>query len=150
MMAEPSFLESIAQCPSGSLSEGAARRSLLCGAPADWRPDLSRRSSPSSSPDAAEQMREMFLTNLKLHLRSDVPLGAASVASTPSAIVCGIRKLEPSAELHTFCYAPQGYHYNEENWARMAGDHVGAHQHFVDLQRGDFVRDIDYMLEVQE
>jgi len=65
--------------------------------------------------DAVEQVREQFLTNIRLHLRSDVRVGAAlSGGIDSSAIVCVMRYVEPDMPIHTFSYIAEGSSVNEE------------------------------------
>jgi asparagine synthase (glutamine-hydrolysing) len=69
-----------------------------------WDVDLQMRRNISFS-DAAEQLRDLFLENLRLHLRSDVPVGAAlSGGVDSSAIVMAMRHHQPTQEIHTFSY----------------------------------------------
>src|SRR5262249_33609257 len=57
--------------------------------------------------DAARRLRELFIESVRLHLRSDVPVGAAlSGGLDSSAIVMAMREIGGSAvDLHTFTYA---------------------------------------------
>lgn len=55
--------------------------------------------------DAAQELRRLLLDSVRLHLRSDVPLGAAlSGGLDSSAIVGCMRYLEPDARLNTFSF----------------------------------------------
>ncbi len=51
-----------------------------------WTPRIAERSDLSFD-DAAEQVRELFLQSVRLHLRSDVPLGAALSGGVDSSAV---------------------------------------------------------------
>ena len=73
-----------------------------------WYPNIEERRDLTFS-QAAEQLREMFLENIRLHLRSDVPLGAAlSGGIDSSAVVCAIRKQEPDLPIQTFSFVARG------------------------------------------
>jgi asparagine synthase (glutamine-hydrolysing) len=68
--------------------------------------------------DAAAELRELFLDNIRLHLRSDVPIGAAlSGGIDSSAIAAGIRHISPNLDLNTFTFIPEEESKNEEKWA---------------------------------
>ena len=55
--------------------------------------------------EAARRVRELFLQNIRLHLRSDVPVGAAlSGGIDSSAIVAAMRQVAPQAEIHAFSF----------------------------------------------
>jgi asparagine synthase (glutamine-hydrolysing) len=61
-----------------------------------------------------------------------------------------MRHLEPDAEIHTFSYTPQGFALNEEKWARLVADKVGARQHFIDFTGAELAADLDHLLWAQE
>lgn len=93
---------------------------------------------------AAHKLRALFLESIELHLRSDVPLGAAlSGGIDSSAIVCAIREIEPTADIHTFTYVAGDGGKSEEHWADIVGRHVGATMHKVHVQAHELANDID-------
>ncbi len=101
--------------------------------------------------DAAAELRERFQQSIRLHLRSDVPVGAAlSGGIDSSAIVGCMRVAEPDAEIHTFTYAPQGFAMNEEKWARQVAERTGVRQHLVDFSASDLAVDLDRLLQCQQ
>ena len=60
-----------------------------------WTPRIAERRDLSFE-DAVEQVRKLFLQSVRLHLRSDVPLGAAlSGGVDSSAVVCAMRHVAP-------------------------------------------------------
>ncbi|HWB07038.1 MAG TPA: asparagine synthase (glutamine-hydrolyzing) [Verrucomicrobiales bacterium] len=115
-----------------------------------WQLELKEPQRLSFS-EAAEGLRERFVQSVRLHLRSDVPVGAAlSGGVDSSAIVACMRKLEPEAEIHTFSYTPRGHSFSEEKWARLAAESAGARQHFVDFTAAELTQDLDRLLKTQE
>ncbi|WP_089956455.1 asparagine synthase (glutamine-hydrolyzing) [Limnohabitans sp. 2KL-3] len=100
--------------------------------------------------DAVEQVREQFLHNVRLHLRSDVPLGAAlSGGIDSSAVVCAMRHLEPDLPIHTFSFIAEDTQLNEEKWVDRVNRHVGAISHKVRVSSQDLMRDLDDMILTQ-
>jgi asparagine synthase (glutamine-hydrolysing) len=94
-----------------------------------WWPSIKERTDLSFE-DAAAQLREMFLNNVRLHLRSDVPVGAAlSGGIDSSAVVCAMRNLKPDMPIHTFTYVASGSTVDEEAWADIVNTKVGAVSH---------------------
>ncbi|NPA71532.1 MAG: asparagine synthase (glutamine-hydrolyzing) [Gammaproteobacteria bacterium] len=102
--------------------------------------------------EAATRLRELFLESVRLHLRSDVPLGTAlSGGIDSSAIVSAIRYLEPRAEIHTFSFvADEDAHIREEPWIDIVTQHVGAHVHKVRPRPEDLPRDLDDLVWAQD
>lgn len=114
-----------------------------------WKPRVGQASNMSFG-DAAEAVREQFLHNVSLHLRSDVPLGATlSGGIDSSAIVCAMRKLEPDAPLHTFSYVAADDPRSEERWVDTVNQHVGAISHKVVANHSDLTRDLERLIALQ-
>jgi asparagine synthase (glutamine-hydrolysing) len=83
--------------------------------------------------EAVTTVREMFLRNVELHMRSDVPLGAAlSGGIDSSAIVAAMRHVGgPAAQLHLFSYVPEDESISEEKWIDCAAKASGGILHKV-------------------
>ncbi len=101
--------------------------------------------------EAADRLRELFLENVRLHLRSDVPVGAAfSGGVDSSANVTAMRSLSgPSLELHTFSYVADDPAVSEERWMRLVAAEVEAVSHTVEASPQALREDLDRLIEVQ-
>jgi asparagine synthase (glutamine-hydrolysing) len=114
-----------------------------------WWPSIEERQDLSFN-EATAQLREMFLQNIRLHLRSDVPLGAAlSGGVDSSAVVCAMRHLEPDMPIHTFSFVARGSAVDEEHWADMVNAQVGAIPHKVIVSPHEMAEDLDDMIRTQ-
>lgn len=114
-----------------------------------WQPRIEERPGWRFS-DAVEQVREQFLQNIRLHLRSDVPLGAAlSGGIDSSAVVCAMRHIAPDMPIHTFSFIAEGSEINEERWVDRVNGHVGAIAHKVRVTPQELERDLDDMIRAQ-
>lgn len=114
-----------------------------------WSPNIKERTDLKFD-DAVELVREQFLNNIKVHMRSDVPIAAAlSGGVDSSAIVCAMRHLEPNLPIHTFSYIAQGSKANEEKWVDLVNKDVGAIEHKIIVSSQDLIRDIDKMILAQ-
>lgn len=114
-----------------------------------WWPSIDERSDLNFS-QAADQLREMFLDSIRLHLRSDVPLGAAlSGGIDSSAVVCAMRHVKPDMPIHTFSFVAPGSPVDEEPWADLVNSHVGAIPHKVVVSPQEMADDVDDMIRAQ-
>lgn len=114
-----------------------------------WTPRITERHDLSFE-EAAERVRENFLQSIRLHLRSDVPLGAAlSGGVDSSAVVCAMRHVAPNLPIHTFSYIAANSGLNEEKWADLVNRHVGAISHKVVVTPQELARDLDDMIRAQ-
>ncbi|MAZ08015.1 MAG: asparagine synthetase B [Rickettsiales bacterium] len=114
-----------------------------------WNPKINQTSTLSFN-DAASHLRELFLDSVKLHLRSDVPLGVAlSGGLDSSAITCAIRYLEPKIELHTFSYVATKSSLSEESWVDIVNKYTNAISHKIMVNTGDLENDIKSLIQVQ-
>ena len=114
-----------------------------------WWPSITVRNDLSFI-DAASQLREIFFNNIRLHLRSDVPIGAAlSGGIDSSAVVCAIRNIEPNLPIQTFSFIAHGSVVNEEKWVDLVNKHVNAISHKIIVDPKELGRDLDDMIKAQ-
>ncbi|MGE8359084.1 asparagine synthase (glutamine-hydrolyzing) [Pseudomonas sp.] len=143
------FFEGVLHLPPGHLIE-LDLASFSLGEPERWwAPTIDERSDLSFV-QATEQVRERFLESVRLHLRSDVPLGAAlSGGIDSSAVVCAMRHIEPDLPINTFSYIAQGSSVSEEVWVDLVNQYVGAQPHKITVGGTELVRDLDDMIIAQ-
>lgn len=114
-----------------------------------WKPDIADTCSLSFE-DAASCLRELFLDSVRLHLRSDVPLGVAlSGGIDSSAVTCAVRHLEPDTDLHTFSFIAAGTDVSEEHWATLVAEKTRAIRHIVTVEPAGLTADLDSLLVAQ-
>jgi asparagine synthase (glutamine-hydrolysing) len=114
-----------------------------------WDVDLTAESVLSFD-DAAEKLRGLFLDSVRLHLRSDVPLGAAlSGGIDSSSIVMGMRHLDRDVNIHTFSYIADDPSISEERWIDLVGTAAKAHVHKVRFNSEELAADLDHLIGVQ-
>lgn len=114
-----------------------------------WELDLAQRADLSFE-EAAERLRELFLKNIRLHLRSDVPVGVAlSGGIDSSSIVMAMRYLKgKDLKLHTFSYVADDPDISEERWVELVGQASGALMHKVWLRAEEIVADLGRLIHV--
>jgi len=77
-------------------------------------------------------------------------LGAAlSGGVDSSAVVCAMRHLEPEMPIHTFTYVARGSAVDEERWADIVNQHVGAIAHKVVVDPQELGEDLDDVIRAQ-
>lgn len=140
---ERTFIQGISQIEPGCL----IRYHIQDGVhPARWWTPRTAPTWRGSFADAAAEFRERFLDSVRLHLRSDVPVGAALSGGLDSAsITCAMRHLEPDIPLHTFSYIAEGPQ-SEAKWAQLVNQHCAAQAHEVRVDTADLERDLDALI----
>ena len=114
--------------------------------------DLHVPGEPAGSfEDSAARLRELFLESVRLHLRSDVPVGAAlSGGIDSSAIVMAMKAVEPAVDLHAFSYIAADAALSEERWVDVVGQASAAIVHKTHASSEDLLADLDGLLSAQD
>jgi len=143
------FFKHIRQVPPGHVLRFSFRQDGEPTLAPYWKPDLAMRSRLSFE-EAAARLRELFLDSVRLHLRSDVPVGVAlSGGIDSSSVACAVRHLQPEAELHAFSFIAKNSAESEERWAALAARHTNAIRHIVEVEPHELARDMDDLIRVQ-
>jgi asparagine synthase (glutamine-hydrolysing) len=113
--------------------------------------DLSiQEARPIPYADAVSELRERFLQNVELHLRSDVPVATAlSGGIDSSSIVMAMRRLEPTQDIRTFSWIADDPAIDEERWVDVVVDAASVEGRKVRASPAEFVADLDRLIEVQ-
>jgi asparagine synthase (glutamine-hydrolysing) len=139
----------IKQLPAAHFMEVSLERPKLSKPVRYWSIDLNQKAELSFD-QAAVRLRDLFLESLQLHLRSDVPIGSAlSGGIDSSAIVSGIRYLNPQLEIHSFSYVPDQAALSEEKWIDIVGKSANAIIHKVNPRTEDLLADFDHLVALQ-
>ncbi len=101
--------------------------------------------------EAAQRLRSLLLESIELHLRSDVPVGAAlSGGIDSSSIVSCMRHLSgDKLEIHSFSYIADDPTLSEEHWVDTAATAARTHSHKVRIKPDELSQEIDCLIELQ-
>jgi len=115
-----------------------------------WFELSTKENSKISFIEASEKLRNLFLENIKLHMRSDVPLGIAlSGGVDSSAVACAVRSLYPELEINTFTYVAKNSDLDEENWADKINMHINAKPHKIIVNPIELANDLAELISAQ-
>lgn len=105
-----------------------------------------------SEDEATERFREIFMENIRLHLRSDVPIGAAlSGGLDSSSVVMGMRRLMGSQlDLYCFSYIARNSQFDEEKWVDIIGNSSGANVRKTFPDPEELRTDLDHLIFIQD
>lgn len=114
-----------------------------------WQPKLVRENICYD--DAVMQLRELLIKSVRLHLRSDVPIGACLSGGVDSSAIVSIGNKVHQQNFKTFTIFYDTYaHVNERMWAEKIVAHTGSEGFFVEPTFQMFMQDFDALIEVQD
>lgn len=113
---------------------------------------LKRSSIEISEKEAIAGVRDRFLESIRLHLRSDVPIGSALSGGLDSSCIVGAMRylMGPSLQLHTFSYVSDDPKISESKWLKIIEDHVLPIAKHTETQLADFLQDWEDFLTTQD
>jgi asparagine synthase (glutamine-hydrolysing) len=115
-----------------------------------WSPALDEVHDLSFD-EAAASLRDMFIESVRLHLRSDVPIGTAlSGGIDSSSITMVVRTLEPKLQLKSFSFVADDPRISEERWIDFVAHSARAELYKVRATAQEMVRDLDRLTCVQD
>jgi asparagine synthase (glutamine-hydrolysing) len=114
-----------------------------------WQPRIAPEPHPCAQ--AARNLHDLFLESIKLHLRSDVPVGIAlSGGVDSSAILAAARVVGgKDAAIHTFSFVAEGSDVDETAFIELAAASAGAQAASVRIKPDEIVADIDALVASQ-
>lgn len=146
---EQTFIDGIFHLMPGNILEYDLSCKKILGITKWYTPSIDEKQDLSFD-SAKEMVRETFLENIRLQLRSDVPLGAAlSGGIDSSAVVCAMRYLEPNADINTFSYIAKGSNISEEPWVDLVNSYTNSHSFKVEASGKDLLKDLDDLIRCQ-
>ena len=149
---DATMLEGVSQLPAAHYLEIPLDDPAKSVAPVRfWQLDRSVTTDLSFD-EAANRLRDLFLDSVRLHLRSDVAVGAAlSGGVDSSAIVCAMRAVGGKAlDIHTFSYIAADKALSEERWVDLVAEATGATVHKIFAGPDDLRVDIDRLVDTQD
>jgi asparagine synthase (glutamine-hydrolysing) len=143
------LFSSIKQLPAAHYMEISLDGCRITGPTRYWKVDLDDRIELSFE-EAAKRLRDLFLENVSLHLRSDVAVGAAlSGGIDSSSIVAVMRHLDADLTIHAFSYIADDPAVSEERWVDIAAAAVDLHVHKVQPRPEDLAADLEELVALQ-
>lgn len=139
------LFQGVSPVPPGTYLQIAARRRVIGEPVAYWSPE-NITVSVTSSEDASERFAEKFAECVRIHLRSDVPVGCAlsgGLDSSAIAVLIDRNRTDRSEPLHTFTKIYPGEWADERAFAEGVIRAIDATPHFIQSSPEGFLRDLN-------
>jgi len=116
-----------------------------------WEPAW-KRAHRISPQEASSGFRNLFEQSIRLHLRSDVPVGVSLSGGMDSSSITAMVRAVQGAEtpLHTFSYVAEDPELSEERWSGTVARAMAARQHLVYVHPNELIEDFRELVRVQE
>jgi asparagine synthase (glutamine-hydrolysing) len=146
-----SLFRDISIMRSGHWMEVSLDNARVSAPKAYWHPRVPVKAAGNSD-EIAEDLRCKFDESVKLHLVSDVPVGATLSGGLDStSIVSSItRDLTPGEKLATYSFIAEDEAVSEERWIDLMARQRPIQAHKARASFHDFLRDLDRLILAQD
>lgn len=143
------FLDSIFSLTPASLIKIEIGDKLKLSETVWYKPFITENNNISFK-DAVDCLRSLFLESVRLHLRSDVPIGITlSGGLDSSAVACAIKYLEPDFPVNTFSYVARISKLNEEKWIDIVNANINATPNKIFFEDDAILHDLNDLVIAQ-
>lgn len=113
-----------------------------------WESHPNNEFAKSDFSEATNTFLDLFDENIKIHMRSDVPIGISLSGGLDStSIIETISKVFPNnPPLHAFSYIAEDPGLSEEKWINLVCKHTGAISHKVYSNQDDFFNNLNELI----
>lgn len=146
---DETFISGVRSLRPGHLAEISLKENLEFRIESWWAPKVEETQNWSFD-SATEAVRESFLNNVKLHLRSDVDVGVAlSGGIDSSAVACAVRYLEPDIPIKTFSFIADSKALSEEVFIDLVNGEIGAKPFKARVSPSELFADLEDLIRTQ-
>ena len=114
----------------------------------NFSPDLN---TDISFDEAAAQLKEIFFRSVRLHLRSDVPVGMTLSGGIDSSSIASVmRSLEPDTPFEAFSFIANDESISEENWIDLVAQRKNLSVNKTKPTSLELARDLNELVKIQD
>ncbi len=115
-----------------------------------WVKINEKTKSFDSFESAKKNVKEKFMDNMKLHLRSDVDVSSSlSGGIDSSSIVSMMKYINRDKKFNTFSYISEGKK-SEERWIDSVNENINAISNKIFVSEQNILKEIEKIIEIQE
>jgi len=152
---EETFFKGILKLPAAHwMSVSVGDKPLSCEPQPYWL--FPTKTFQGTEQQAVQQFRDLFLDAVRIHLRSDVPVGTClSGGLDSSSIVCAADVLRRSQEIPNYAHSAFGYHasdetYDETPYMEAVAGATAVKMHYVHIAQDQFEARLPDILFAQD
>ena len=114
-----------------------------------WKPNINNKHELTYE-EAKIEVKNRFLKNIEIHLRSDVDLATTLSGGIDStAIISCIKYLKPNLNIKAFTYSAENKSINEVKWSNIVSKKIGITNHLVKINKEEFKQDFKELIRIQ-
>jgi len=152
---QETFFEGIYQFPAAHWAEISLDDPSLFVTPQRYW-SIPHDKNNASDPEIVDEFRNLFLDSLRLHARSDVPVGTClSGGLDSSSIVCGAEILRRAQMIPRYSHTAYGYcasddKFSEKKFMQAVIDATSAQMNYIEISSDDFLKALIRIIREQD